>query len=149
MIRTRPVALITLVIALVLAGACCTSSRTRESQVPAATPLSSIDAGSNIGDSGAASSVQDQPRMEWGGGQDASSAAAFQACDSDSDCVAAPRVGCCHNGWMEAVAVLQRDAYLASFTCPEAHPICAMYIVRDNRKPRCDKAAHLCRMHRE
>ena len=49
-----------------------------------------------------------------------------------------PRVGCCHNGWNEAVAVSQRDAYAASFVCPEAHPVCAMFLVRDTRVPQCD-----------
>ncbi len=68
----------------------------------------------------------------------------FRACNVDADCAAVPRVGCCHNGWNEAVAVSQRDAYAASFVCPEAHPICAMFIVRDARVPRCDAATHLC-----
>jgi hypothetical protein len=68
----------------------------------------------------------------------------FRACNTDADCVAVPRVGCCHNGWNEAVAASQRDAYAASFTCPDAHPICAMIIVRDARVPQCDGATHLC-----
>jgi hypothetical protein len=70
--------------------------------------------------------------------------ARFRACATDGDCVAAPRVGCCHNGVNEAVAASQKDAYEASFVCPEAHPICAMHIVRDTRTPRCDAATHLC-----
>jgi hypothetical protein len=70
--------------------------------------------------------------------------ARFRACSADADCVAVPRVGCCHNGWNEAVAASQKDAYRASFVCPEAHPICAMFIVRDTRVPQCDPAAHLC-----
>lgn len=80
-------------------------------------------------------------------GPDADSgAAAFQACQSDSDCVAVPRNGCCHNGWKEAVNVSQQAAYTASFTCPQAHPMCPMYIVHDVRVPRCDVASHLCKM---
>jgi hypothetical protein len=70
--------------------------------------------------------------------------ARFRACSVDADCVAVPRAGCCHNGWNEAVAASQKDAYRASFVCPEAHPICAMFIVRDTRAPQCDPAAHLC-----
>ncbi len=70
--------------------------------------------------------------------------ARFRACAVDADCIAVDRVGCCHNGWKEAVAVTQKDAYAASFTCPDPHPICAMYIVRDMRQPRCDAATHLC-----
>jgi hypothetical protein len=70
--------------------------------------------------------------------------ARFRACAIDADCVAVPRVGCCHNGWNEAVAASQKDAYLASFVCPDPHPICAMFIVRDTRVPRCDAGTRLC-----
>jgi hypothetical protein len=76
---------------------------------------------------------------------DAGPSAAFQACQSDSDCVAVPRVGCCYNGWKEAVNSAQKDAYAASFTCPRRHP-CPMYIIRDTRVPRCDTGTHLCQM---
>jgi hypothetical protein len=76
---------------------------------------------------------------------DAGATAAFQACQSDSDCVAVPRVGCCNNGWKEAVNVSQKDAYAASFTCPRRHP-CPMYIIRDTRVPKCDPGTHLCQM---
>jgi hypothetical protein len=75
---------------------------------------------------------------------DAGAPARFRACVADTDCVAVPRVGCCHNGWNEAVALSQKDAYAASFVCPEAHPICAMFIVRDTRVPVCDRTTHLC-----
>ncbi|MDP9149985.1 MAG: hypothetical protein M3O36_08615 [Myxococcota bacterium] len=71
-------------------------------------------------------------------------AAAFRSCTADDDCVAVDRVGCCHNGWKVAVASSQRGAYLRSFTCPDPHPICAMYIVRDQRVPRCDIATKRC-----
>jgi len=76
---------------------------------------------------------------------DAGAATAFQACQADSDCVAVPRVGCCHNGWKEAVNVAQKDAYAASFTC-QTRPLCPMYIIRDMRVPRCDLHTHLCGM---
>jgi len=80
-------------------------------------------------------------------GSDASDAGApaeFRGCNVDADCLAVPRVGCCHNGWNEAVAASRRDAYAASFVCPEAHPVCAMFIVRDGRAAQCDAATHLC-----
>jgi hypothetical protein len=73
--------------------------------------------------------------------------ARFRACAADAECVAVPRVGCCHNGANEAVAASQKEAYAASFVCPEAHPICAMIIVRDTRRPSCDGATHLCTLH--
>jgi len=75
----------------------------------------------------------------------AGSVATFQACQSDSDCVAVRRVGCCYNGDQEAVNVGQQDAYAASFTCPRRHP-CPMYIKRDTRVPKCDPGTHLCQM---
>jgi hypothetical protein len=70
--------------------------------------------------------------------------ARFRACTTDAECVAVPRVGCCHNGWNEAVAASQKDAYATSFTCPDPHPMCVMMIVRDTRVPRCDGSTHLC-----
>jgi hypothetical protein len=113
--------------------------------VSAGAPIASAaanDAGANTGgptDMGAAAP---------GGAADAGAAAQFRACTLDSDCVAVDRVGCCHNGWKEAVAAGQKDAYAKSFTCPEANPMCPMYLVRDPRVPLCDNAAHLCTMTR-
>jgi hypothetical protein len=82
------------------------------------------------------------------GGADAGAPAQFRSCALDSECVAVDRVGCCHNGWKEAVAAAQKDAYAQSFTCPEANPMCPMYLVRDGRVPLCDNATHLCTMTR-
>jgi hypothetical protein len=75
-----------------------------------------------------------------------SSAEPFQACTVDADCVAVPRVGCCHNGWNEAVNANQSDAYTASFTCADPHPICPMYRLSDKRTPECGNLTHLCEM---
>jgi hypothetical protein len=86
----------------------------------------------------------DPPHSSGPDQDDAGAPARFRGCGADADCVAVPRVGCCHNGWNEAIAASQRDAYAASFTCPEAHPICAMFIVHDTRKPRCPAATRLC-----
>jgi hypothetical protein len=81
-----------------------------------------------------------------GSGAEASSPVQFRACAADADCVAVPRVGCCHNGWNEAVTTSQRAAYAASFTCPNAHPVCPMFFVRDTRAARCDAQSRLCTM---
>jgi hypothetical protein len=104
--------------------------------VDPSTAVASGDASISGGDGAAPTGTQD----------DAGVPARFRACSADADCVAVPRVGCCHNGWNEAVAASQRDAYAASFVCPEAHPICAMFLVRDTRVPRCDGPTHLCRL---
>jgi hypothetical protein len=69
----------------------------------------------------------------------------YRACRVDGDCVAVPRAGCCHNGWKEAVASSQKDAYEQAFACTRTpRPICPMYIVRDARVAKCDPHAHLC-----
>ena len=72
--------------------------------------------------------------------------AQYRGCKQDSDCVAVPRVGCCNNGWLEAVSTTQKDAYSKSFVCPTPHPMCPMYIVHDTRTPKCDAGTHLCTM---
>jgi hypothetical protein len=64
----------------------------------------------------------------------------------DSDCVAVARVGCCDNGWKEAVATSQKDAYAASFKCPDPHPICPMYKAQDARVALCENTSQLCTM---
>jgi hypothetical protein len=70
--------------------------------------------------------------------------AAFRACTADAGCTAVARAGCCHNGWREAVAVAQKDAYAASAACADPHPLCEMYVVLDERSVACDQAARLC-----
>ena len=77
---------------------------------------------------------------------DAGAPSRFRGCGVDADCVAVPHVGCCHNGWMEAVAASQRDAYASSFVCPNPHPICAMHLIRDTREAKCVRATGLCTM---
>lgn len=72
--------------------------------------------------------------------------APYRACQQDADCVAVPRVGCCNNGWLEAVNAGQKDAYAKSFVCPTPRPMCPMYIVHDTRTPKCDTNTHLCIM---
>jgi hypothetical protein len=80
------------------------------------------------------------------GATDASGTWAFSACAADADCVSVARVGCCHNGWLEAVNRDEADAYEASFHCPNPHPICPLYIVRDARIAACDSATGHCVM---
>jgi hypothetical protein len=72
--------------------------------------------------------------------------APYRACQQDSDCIAVAHVGCCHNGWREAVNATQKDAYAKSFVCPTPHPMCPMYIVHDTRTPKCNLGTHLCTM---
>jgi hypothetical protein len=126
-----------------LAGRSCAETSPSSGVVvaPVAPPPSA--SGPAVDPSTAASSGDASVAGEGGAGE-AGAPARFRSCSSSADCVAVPRVGCCHNGWNEAVAASQRDAYAGSFVCPEAHPICAMFIVRDTRVPECDAATHLC-----
>jgi hypothetical protein len=71
------------------------------------------------------------------------SMSAIQACKADSDCVAVDKVGCCPNGWKEAVNKHHVAAYEHSFKCPQAHPVCPLYVINDTRNVECvsDKCA--------
>jgi|CZKU01.1.fsa_nt_gi hypothetical protein len=113
-------------------------------------PLASASSPSTVaaqpGDAGVDAMGSDPDEGFTAADGDSGAPARFRACHADADCVAVPRVGCCHNGWNEAVAASQRDAYAASFACAYVHPVCAMFIVRDSRVARCDPAAHLCTM---
>jgi hypothetical protein len=106
---------------------------------PAPTPSASADSSSDAG-------ASQEPGPGPMGATDSGAPAQFRACTLDSDCVAVDRVGCCRNGWKEAVAASQKDAYAQSFKCPESRPICPMYMVRDKRVAECDNGTQLCTM---
>lgn len=102
------------------------------------------DAGADEDDADADTSAA----MDGGGGDDVADGAHadWYSCADDSDCVAVPRVGCCHEGWMKAVNRSEADAYEASYTCPEPHPICPQIRIIDSRVPECDQSSHECTM---
>lgn len=83
---------------------------------------------------------------------DASMAAAddagtgFYDCTMDSDCTAVPKVGCCINGYMEAVSTRSVEAYKASFICPTPNQVCPHVMVSDTRQPECNNGTHQCEM---
>jgi hypothetical protein len=135
----------TALLVALLAGACATtppSSGVVQAPMEPAAP--SPRSSTTLADYPAAGASGDASVPGPADAVDAGAPARFRTCNGNADCIAVPRVGCCHNGWNEAVAVSQKDAYEASFVCPEAHPICAMFIVRDARVPVCDPATHLC-----
>jgi TolA-binding protein len=70
----------------------------------------------------------------------------FRSCQSDADCLAVPRAGCCDNGWKEAVAASQTDAYAQANACTRKRPMCPMFKVRDRRVAYCEPQTHLCSM---
>jgi hypothetical protein len=140
-----------------LAGGCAETSPSGVVVAPVAAASGAATAGATAGDASPGGDAipgdggsDGSPRSDATPASHAAAATAparFRGCAADADCVAVPRVGCCHNGWFEAVAVSQKDAYAASFVCPVAHPICAMGMVRDTRQPACESATHLCTLH--
>jgi hypothetical protein len=73
-------------------------------------------------------------------------AGTFYSCNASTDCVAVPKVGCCYNGYREAVNKGSVLAYKASFVCDNPHPMCPQYLIRDTRVPRCSPTLHRCEM---
>jgi hypothetical protein len=70
----------------------------------------------------------------------------FYACNVDADCIAVPKVGCCNNGYKEAVNKASAEAYKLSFTCPTPNQICPHYMINDVRLPECKSETHRCEM---
>lgn len=68
------------------------------------------------------------------------------ACQTDADCVAVEKAGCCPNGYLVAVNKDEVDAYAATYACTARSPICPTYVVQDTRVAQCDFQAHQCRM---
>jgi hypothetical protein len=64
-------------------------------------------------------------------------AAPFAACSTDKECVAVPKVGCCHLGWKAAVNANEVVSYHASFHCKVSQPICIQVLIFDDRVARC------------
>lgn len=70
----------------------------------------------------------------------------WASCDVDSDCKAVVENACCPNGRMEAVNKDHVADYKNSFTCPNPHPICPLYVMLDTRVPECNNGTHTCEM---
>src|SRR5207237_3184953 len=70
---------------------------------------------------------------------------AIFACKIDSDCVAVEKVGCCHNGYLEAVNKDQKEKYLHSFVCTE-QIMCPQFLVHDTRLAQCNLGTNKCEM---
>jgi hypothetical protein len=70
----------------------------------------------------------------------------FYSCKSDADCVAVRRDECCGTGWLVAVNKDQKQGYADSYTCPQAKPICPLYIIDDTDQAECNVGTHACEM---
>jgi hypothetical protein len=67
-------------------------------------------------------------------------------CQTDSDCVAVPRVECCPHGVKEAVNVNEVDAYKETNTCTIPKPFCTQIWIDDSRVAQCDRSVNRCVM---
>ena len=123
-------------------------SASAASAVPAAAPPPSATAVASAAPAPSASSV---PVASAGAlpplAPSSTVPAQYRTCNTDADCEAVARAGCCPHGWKEAVAAPQKDAYARDFACSQTPPpICPMFMVRDGRVAKCDAREHLCEM---
>ena len=84
--------------------------------------------------------------LEKTGTNPSAAAADYVTCSEDSQCIAVPKAGCCHNGIKEAVNRDKVDAYRAANTCKITHPICPQFMVDDRRVAHCNLTSHQCEM---
>lgn len=79
-------------------------------------------------------------------GSDSAAATDYLACKVDSDCVAVPKEGCCHDGLKDAVNKNAIDAYRTANACKLKNPICPQFIMNDKRVARCNVSTRQCEM---
>jgi len=80
------------------------------------------------------------------GDDPAASKADYVSCNMDSECVAVPREGCCHNGYKDAVNRDKLDSYRQANTCKIKNVMCPQFLIDDKRTPVCNATSHQCEM---
>ena len=70
----------------------------------------------------------------------------FYACDTDSDCIAVEKAGCCPNGFFVAVNKGEEKAYDTTYACNTPPQACPLFVVHDTRVAQCDIPHHQCQM---
>ena len=139
----RPLAAVLVVLNASLFGAVAACNEGGKPPVgPIVIPASFADGGADA--ARLARSGADLDHADAGAGLDASPD--FYACAVDSDCVAVPKVGCCTNGYKEALNAKFVDAYKASFICPAPNQACPHIMVNDTREPECNREEHSCEL---
>lgn len=68
------------------------------------------------------------------------------ACQTDADCVAVEKAGCCPNGYLVAVNQDEVKAYETIYACQAQPAACPLYVVNDTRVAQCDYGTHQCQM---
>ncbi|MGZ3408109.1 MAG: hypothetical protein ACXVAN_16780 [Polyangia bacterium] len=70
----------------------------------------------------------------------------FYKCDTDADCVAVDKAGCCPNGFLVAVNKNEVKAYDDKYACTTPPAACPLFVVHDTRVAQCDFQKHSCQM---
>ncbi len=70
----------------------------------------------------------------------------FYSCQTDTDCVAVEKAGCCPNGFLVAVNQGEVKAYDTTFACTNPPAACPLFVVHDTRVAQCDFSTHQCQM---
>lgn len=68
------------------------------------------------------------------------------ACQTDDDCVAVEKAGCCPNGFLAAVNKDEVKSYDTIYACTNPPASCPFYVVHDTRVAQCDYGTHQCHM---
>lgn len=67
-------------------------------------------------------------------------------CETDADCAAVEKAGCCPNGYLVAVNKDQEQRYATIYACTSAPAACPLFIVHDTRVAQCNAQTHACEM---
>ncbi len=70
----------------------------------------------------------------------------FYTCNTDADCVAIEKAGCCPNGFLVAVNKDEVKAYETKYACTTPPATCPLFVVHDTRVAQCDIPNHQCQM---
>lgn len=77
---------------------------------------------------------------------DANGSPEWDRCEVDTDCTAVPRVGCCEDGWKEAVNKTRVAEYSTSFDMSTCATTCPPFVIEDKRQPLCNHDKGRCEM---
>lgn len=104
-----------------------------------------VGCGAGQVDNGDISAAEDGDSAKEDSAQRAKHPELYQ-CDTDSDCVAVEKAGCCPNGFLVAVNKDEVKAYDDNYACTARPKFCPLFVVNDTRVAQCDGSAHQCQM---
>jgi hypothetical protein len=72
--------------------------------------------------------------------------ASYTSCQTDNDCEAVSKGGCCPNGWNVAVNKTKAAAYAKATACKVHNQMCPLYLVNDTRVATCNTGTKKCEL---